>query len=79
MCNAVQYQGHWYQTPSELAGLVGGADRLVWEEGRPQDMDNCLCPIDLEATLTAAGFSWSRGADPMEWFASGHTHDTSPI
>jgi hypothetical protein len=69
MCNSLQYQGRWYQTPSELAEVIGGADRLVWQAGGPQDMDSCLCPVDLEATLTNAGFRWSRGVDPMEWFA----------
>jgi hypothetical protein len=33
-------------------------------------MDSCLCPVDLEATLTRAGFHWRRGTDPMEWFVT---------
>ncbi len=81
MCNSVHNVGRWYNTPATLAELVGGADRLVWQESNPfkqwpagQDwhrMDLCLCPINLEATLEQAGFTWTRGVDPMEWFAEG--------
>ncbi len=81
MCNAVRHSGRWYNTPAELAQLVGGADRIVWQDTNPfvswpadQDwhrMDLCLCPVNLEATLKNAGLTWTRGVDPMEWFAEG--------
>ena len=79
MCNAVQFHERWFNTPEELATLVGGPDKLVWQSKNPfhpwpadkdwHVMDACLCPIDLAATLSAAGFRWTRGVDPMEWFA----------
>lgn len=78
MCNSVHFGGQWHKTPSELATLVGGVDKLVWQKTNPfvgwpegedwRRMDLCLCPINLEATLAKAGFTWSRGTDPMEWF-----------
>jgi hypothetical protein len=70
VCNAVQYQGRWYQTPSELADLLGGPDRIVWDDNEPHDMNSCLCTVNLEKTLMKAGLYWTRGVDPMEWFAS---------
>ncbi|PYF01814.1 hypothetical protein BJ122_11737 [Rhodopseudomonas faecalis] len=69
MCNSVRYAGREYQSPRELAQLVGGVDHLVWLDNRPGEMNSCLCPVDLEATLGHAGFRWERGADPMEWTA----------
>jgi hypothetical protein len=80
MCNSVFFEGREYGTPRKLAELVGGKDRLVWINTNPfrkwpdgkdwHDLDLCLCPVDLEATLQRAGFSWRRGtADPMEYFA----------
>lgn len=79
MCNSVLYHGKAFNTPRELATLIGGEDRLVWSDKNPfvnwpvekdwHDLDLCLCPVDLEATLKGAGFHWTRGADPMEWFA----------
>ena len=72
MCNSVEYEGRWHNTPAELAELLGGADKLVWAEGAGRHaMGLCLCPVDLAATLTRAGFSWTRGEDPMEWHARG--------
>jgi hypothetical protein len=80
MCNSVLYCEREYNTPSELAVLVGGAEKLVWQDrnrfmGWPADkdrhvMDQCLCQIDLAATLGNAGFKWTRGIDPMEWFVA---------
>jgi hypothetical protein len=77
MCNSVHLRGREYQTPAELAGLVGGVEKLVWHTANPfrpwpegkdwREMDGCLCPIDLEATLQQAGFKWERGRDPFEW------------
>jgi hypothetical protein len=77
MCNSVHLDGREYQTPAELAGLVGGAENLVWQTTNPfarwpdgkdwHVLDRCLCPIDLAATLNRAGFDWKTGADPMEW------------
>jgi hypothetical protein len=69
MCNSVRHLGRVYQTPSDLAELVGGQDQIVWLDVEPHDANNCLCPVDLEATLKQAGFRWERGADPMEWTA----------
>jgi hypothetical protein len=77
MCNSVNYRGQCYESPAELAELLGGVEKLVWQDTNPfvgrqaqEDwhvMDQCLCPIDLEATLRNAGFTWTRGVDPMEW------------
>ncbi len=68
MCNSVEYEGRWYNTPAELTNLLGGADKLVWAEGAGHHaMNLCLCPVDLAATLANAGFTWSLGVDPMEW------------
>ena len=83
MCNSVHHKGRWYNTPAELAELVGGADRLVWQETNPfirwpagkdwHVMDECLCPINLEATFRRAGLTWTLGTDPMEWFITSGT------
>jgi hypothetical protein len=77
MCNAVFFRGYEYACPRQLATLVGGLDKLVWGNENPfrswpadkdwHDLDLCLCPIDLEATLSKAGLKWIRGYDPMEW------------
>jgi hypothetical protein len=69
MCNSVRYRGREYQTPAQLAELVGGADQIVWTNAGPYDVNNCLCPVDLETTLGRAGFTWEWGIDPMEWTA----------
>jgi len=64
-----------------LAELVGGANNIIWRTDNPfrrnwpkgkdwRVMDLCLCPVDLEATLANAGFTWTRGDDPFEWFAT---------
>jgi hypothetical protein len=82
MCEAVEFRGQWYNSPRTLAALLGGVDRLVWKEGQSPSlptlvdsskMDQCLCPIDLEATFVAAGFEWRKGFDPMEWHVIGRT------
>ncbi len=78
MCNSVLYKDRIYNTPRELAELVGGEAGLIWQTRNPfvglpkgkdwHDLDLCLCPIDLEATLLGVGFRWTRGVDPMEYF-----------
>lgn len=78
MCNTVIKDGHTYSTPGELAELLGGMDKLVWQETNPfrrwdeakdwRDPDLCLCPVDLKATLRASGLNWELGADPMEHY-----------
>jgi len=88
MCNTVEYRGRLYSSPAQLATLVGGAEKLVWQSKNPfvpwasdkdwKAMDLCLCPIDLAATLEKAGFKWARGYDPMEWFASDAGRADSP-
>jgi hypothetical protein len=77
MCDSVHLYGREYQTPAELAGLIGGTEKLVWQttnsfvlwpEGKTGPlMDGCLCPVDLAATLNRAGFEWKIAPDPMEW------------
>lgn len=79
MCDSVLFEDREYRTPRQLADLVDGQDKLVWQSANPfknwpegkdwRDFDLCLCPIDLESTLKLAGFRWHRGADPMEYFA----------
>jgi hypothetical protein len=80
MCNSVLCDGVKYDTPRALADLVGGQDHLIWQDRNPfrpwpegkdwKDLDLCLCPIDLAATLAKAGLNYHRGDDPMEWFVS---------
>lgn len=65
MCNSVRHLGRVYQTPSDLAELVGGQDQIVWLDVGPHDANNCLCPIDLEATLKQAVFAGNVG--PTRW------------
>lgn len=83
MCNSVIFKGQEHGTPRELAALGGGEDHLIWQDTNPftrwpqgkdwRDLDLCLCPIDLPATLNKAGMRWRRGdwregEDPMEHF-----------
>ena len=68
MCT-VRYLGREYQSPAELATLIGGEENLVWSGLQLHDIKGCLCSVDLEATLERAGFGWIRGVDPMEWTA----------
>ncbi|RVK55594.1 hypothetical protein CN090_20040 [Sinorhizobium meliloti] len=78
MCNSVICNGRYYNTPRELADLLGGEDTLVWQSTNPflkwpegEDwhvLDLCLCPIDMKATLDRAGLVWEQGRDPMEYF-----------
>jgi hypothetical protein len=79
MCDSVFFENREYRSPRQLAELVGGEDKLVWQTANPfrkwsegknwRDLDVCLCPINLEATLQQAGFGWRRGEpDPMEVF-----------
>ncbi len=79
MCNSVLAHGREYQTPRQLAELVGGDDKLIWQSRNPftpwpkgkdwHDLDLCLCGIDLPSTLRRAGLPWHRGEDdPMEYF-----------
>src|SRR5262245_40842676 len=57
MCNSVSCAGRIYQTPSQLAELVGGVDSLVWvTTDLRRNMNGCLCSIELEPTLERAGF-----------------------
>jgi hypothetical protein len=69
MCNSVRYLDRDYQSPAQLAELVGGEDHIAWLDNRSRDMNGCLCTVDLEATLQQAGFRWRLGVDPMEWTA----------
>jgi hypothetical protein len=69
VCNSVRYLGREYQSPAELATLIGGEENLVWSGLQPRDVKGCLCSVDLEATLERAGFGWTREVDPMEWTA----------
>lgn len=78
MCNSVIANGREYETPGQLASLVGGEDKLVWQSTNPftrwpegkdwRDLDLCLCGINLRETLTRAGLRWRHGVDPMEYF-----------
>lgn len=68
MCSSVRYRGRNYETPREFAELVGGTNNLVWRKAEPRRLDLCLCPVDVKETLASAGYSWSQGNDPMEYF-----------
>jgi hypothetical protein len=66
VCNSVSYLGCEYQSPAELATLIGEKN-LVWADLQSHDVKGCLCSVDLEASLKRAGFGWTRGIDPMQW------------
>lgn len=77
MCNSVIDGETVYDTPRELAKLVG-MDGLVWRERNPfinmpadkdwRDLDLCLCGIDIPASLGRAGLRCARvSPDPMEF------------
>lgn len=79
MCNSVIADGRSYDTPRQLATLLGGEDKLIWQTQNPfvrwpegkdwRDLDLCLCGINLAATLEKAGLQWHVGDDdPMEHF-----------
>ncbi|RUU60706.1 hypothetical protein EOD04_22350 [Mesorhizobium sp. M2C.T.Ca.TU.009.01.2.1] len=78
MCNSVVGNGREYTTPRDLAALVGGEDKLIWQTKNPfvpwpegkdwHDLDLCLCAVDMNATLGKAGLHWHRGDDPMQYF-----------
>ncbi len=79
MCNSVIADGRSYDTPRQLAALLGGEDKLIWQSQNPfvrwppgkdwRDLDLCLCGINLPATLEKAGLRWRVGEDdPMEHF-----------
>jgi hypothetical protein len=80
VCNSVICDGVRYDTPRKLAALLGGREKLIWQGHNPfirwskdnnwKDLDLCLCPVDLAATLEQCGFSYIRGDDPMEWFVT---------
>jgi hypothetical protein len=85
MCNAVRFKDRWYNTPAELATIIGGPENIIWLDYNPfrpwpedknwKAMDLCLCPVDLAATLTKAGYAWTRGVDPFEWYATKRTKE----
>ena len=79
MCNPVIADGRSYDTPRQLAVLLGGQDKLIWQSQNPfvrwpqgkdwRDLDLCLCGINLPATLEKTGLRWRVGDDdPMEHF-----------
>ncbi|MBN9457239.1 MAG: hypothetical protein J0I54_11485 [Bosea sp.] len=79
MCNSVIADGRSYDTPRQLAVLLGGQDKLIWQSQNPfvrwpqgkdwRDLDLCLCGINLPATLEKTGLRWRVGDDdPMEHF-----------
>ncbi len=53
-------------TPRQLADFIGGPEELVWL-GHENEMDWCLCVIDVPETLNRAGFRWKRDRDPMNF------------
>lgn len=63
MCVSVVLNGEKeLQTVGELQGLIGAHPVVEFpveteEEAEPLQASNCLCVVDLDATLTAAGFS----------------------
>lgn len=76
MCNSVVDGETIYETPRELATLVG-MDGLVWRDKNPfvnwsvgkdwHDLDLCLCGVDISASLGRVGLKRERmTADPME-------------
>lgn len=57
MCNQIVCRDCTYETPGELANLVGGPSGLVWGD-HEGDMDWCLCVINVPETLNRAGLKW---------------------
>lgn len=51
-------------TPRQLADFIGGAQELVWL-AHENEMDWCLCVIDVPETLSRAGLKWKRDRNPM--------------
>lgn len=45
---------------------VAGAEFVRYKHPatRRSDADHCLCPVDIEATMAAAGFSRDQAAEP---------------
>jgi hypothetical protein len=65
MCPQVFWKGQSYATPRELMSLLGTAEDLVWTEHK-DDMDWCLCVVDVPASLERAGLAWRSGTHPSE-------------
>lgn len=63
-CTHVFYLETACATPRQLADLIGGARKLVWL-AHEDEMDWCLCVIDVPETLSRAGLRWRRDLDPM--------------
>lgn len=59
MCTQVRIRNHLCSTPRQLADCLGGEDSLQWLECR-QQMDWCLCVIDVPATLDRYGVKYTQ-------------------
>lgn len=80
MCNSVTIGTITAETPRDLAILIGDQN-IVWRERNPfsrwpegknwKNPDRCLCPVDLNASLTKARLRWKRSdIDPMEYLVT---------
>lgn len=76
MCTEVWFKHEGKQVGSirDLAGLVGGFDRLaIREDGEAfdpaQEADTCLCHIDIERTLADTDWHLLRWEDHCEFTA----------
>lgn len=59
MCGTVIHRGHIYETPRALGSIVGCSANLVWRE-RKDDLDWCLCVIDVPLSLNRARLKWKH-------------------
>jgi hypothetical protein len=42
MCNSIHHLGREYQSPAQLAELLGGAEKLVWSNESLSEQDHVM-------------------------------------
>lgn len=59
ICSTVTDQDCTYETPRALGSLIGAPEDLAWRD-RKDDLDWCLCVIDVPLSLNRAGLKWKH-------------------
>ncbi|WP_132080857.1 hypothetical protein [Sinorhizobium americanum] len=59
MCSTVNHRGRTYETPRALGSLIGTLEELVWRD-RKDELDWCLCVIDVPLSLNRARLRWKQ-------------------
>ena len=80
MCTRVYGAGgpNGISSPRELAEIVGGLENIIWHNGYGPHWgeiyvwlhvlpDCCLCPVNVPATLKAAGVEFEEGFMGGDW------------